>query len=95
MKNVYNSLTKIGLWLSEIFKDHHGRVSSKRVVGILSALCLCYALLYNTWHPKNTPSTSLIDCLSLIVCGSLGLTSWEKIKNYSNTKKDSSNEIEQ
>lgn len=88
MENVSNFFTKIFLWISEIFKDHHGRVSSKRIVGVLSALCLCYALLYNTWYPKNTPSNSLIDCLSLIVFGTLGLTSYEKIKNYASPKKE-------
>lgn len=62
-----------------MLKDHNNEPSSKRFVGVLSALVLLYCLVYNTWFPKNAPAEYLVDSVALLSFGCLGLTATEKI----------------
>ena len=66
-------------WFKRMLKDHNNEPSSKRFVGVLSALILLYCLVYNTWFPKNAPAEYLVDSVALLSFGCLGLTATEKI----------------
>ena len=66
-------------WVHRMLKDHNNEPSSKRFVGVLSALILLYCLIYNTWFPKNAPAEYLVDSVALLSFGCLGLTATEKI----------------
>jgi hypothetical protein len=66
-------------WVHRMLKDHNNEPSSKRFVGVLSALVLLYCLVYNTWFPKNAPAEYLVDSVALLSFGCLGLTATEKI----------------
>lgn len=66
-------------WFRRMLKDHNNEPSSKRFVGVLSALVLLYCLLHNTWFPKDAPAEYLVDSVALLSFGCLGLTATEKI----------------
>ena len=74
-------------WFMRMLKDHNNEPSSKRFVGVLSALVLLYCLLYNTWFPKNAPAEYLVDSVALLSFGCLGLTATEKILGTIKNKK--------
>jgi hypothetical protein len=66
-------------WIHKMLKDHNNEPSSKRFVGVLSALILLYCLVHNTLFPNNAPAEYLVDSVALLSFGCLGLTSTEKI----------------
>jgi len=66
-------------WFKRMLKDHNNEPSSKRFVGVLSALVLLYCLIYNTLFPNNAPAEYLVDSVALLSFGCLGLTATEKI----------------
>ena len=55
-----------------------GVISSKRFVGIMVALFLCGALLYSLYS-KGEPSTILVECLTAISIGALGISATQTI----------------
>ena len=63
-------------WLNELLTDERGKISSKRFVGILSALCLCVALFV-----MKEPSPTLVNLVAGLSFGSLGLSTADKIWN--------------
>jgi hypothetical protein len=66
-------------FLVSLFTDENGVVSSKRMAGLLCVIVLLVALMGNIFYPKEiTPSTHLIDAVSLLAFGCLGLTSLDK-----------------
>lgn len=75
-------------WFLRMLKDHNNEPSSKRFVGVLSALILLYCLVYNTWFPKNAPAEYLVDSVALLSFGCLGLTATEKIFGTIKSKKN-------
>lgn len=76
MKKFWNTLIK---WLGGLFKDENGSPSSKRFVGILCGVSLCYVLL-----AEKNPNASVIDAVALLAFGCLGLSSIDK---FTATKK--------
>jgi hypothetical protein len=66
-------------WFKRMLHDHDGEPSSKRVIGVLSALSLIYCLILNALYPLNKPAEYLVDAIALLTFGCLGLTSTEKI----------------
>lgn len=66
--------------IRELFSDEHGRLSSKRVAGMMCVIALNIALIANTFsHESIKPSDSLVDAIALFAFGSLGLSTTEKI----------------
>jgi hypothetical protein len=66
--------------IKELFSDEHGRVSSKRVAGLVCVLALNIALIANTFsHESIKPADSLVDAVALFAFGALGLSTTEKI----------------
>lgn len=73
-------------YIIELFSDCKGRISSKRVVGIVAALSL---LISSYIHP----STEIFTMVLTLALGGLGLTSAEKIFSKDNEiKKETNNE---
>lgn len=73
-------MTTIKKFLKEIFQDEHKRFSSNRFVGILSALVLCVTLFISVLSKRaNEPSSILVECITTLSLGSLGLGAVNKI----------------
>ena len=63
---------------SKGFLSENGQASSKRFVGVVSALVLCYTLYAN--HDKeNEPSEALVYSVAALSAAALGITAAEKI----------------
>lgn len=83
----------------EFFSDAHGRLSSKRLAGIVAALTLDAVLMAQTvaaivvaWHHPELPSipldTQVVWGCVAVALGGLGLTSWEKhVKEKEETRR--------
>ena len=62
-----------------MLSDEKGSVSSKRVVGFMCSITLCFTLIYSVFSAKNpTLSPALIESVALLAFGCLGLTSVDK-----------------
>jgi hypothetical protein len=67
-------------FLSQTFQDERGQYSSNRFVGIMCAITLCVTLYHVQFVPQSTcPSSSLIDAITTLAFGSLGLGAANKI----------------
>jgi hypothetical protein len=60
----------MGVW-RELLSDESNRISSKRVAGLLCVLALVITLFVK-------PSNELVNAVSLLAFGALGLTSIDK-----------------
>lgn len=57
-----------------------GKLSSKRFAGILSTLFLCITLLWNSFSEEHiAPSTILVECVTAVAIGSLGISAVQTI----------------
>jgi hypothetical protein len=73
-------MNNIKTWLSGLFKDEKGTPSSKRFVGILCALTLCITMYSNSFTEAHfAPSESLVNAVTALAFGCLGLASIDKI----------------
>lgn len=75
-------------WFLKMLKDHDGEPSSKRLVGVISAICLLFCLIYNCINPDNAPKEYLVDSIALLSFGCLGLTATEKIFSIVKSRKN-------
>lgn len=75
-------------WFLKMLKDHDGEPSSKRLAGVLSALCLLFCLIFNCINPDFAPKEYLVDSITFFAFGCLGLTSTEKIFSIVKSKKN-------
>lgn len=67
-------------FFTEIFQDEKGGFSSKRFVGILSALTLCVTMYHNQFTESHiAPADSLVNAVAALAFGALGLASADKI----------------
>jgi len=64
-------------WLGS-FVSENGTPSSKRLVGVMCSIFLCYTL-YANHDTNNEPSEALVYTVGSLAFGCLGLTSAEKI----------------
>jgi len=60
------------------FLSEDGQASSKRFVGILSAIALSYTL-YSNHDAVNDPSEALVFSVAALSAAALGITAAEKI----------------
>ena len=73
-------MKKIINWISGIFKDEKDTPSSKRFVGVLCGISLCISLYVNTYtHGDIKPSDTLVNAVTMLAFGCLGLASVDKI----------------
>lgn len=64
-------------WFAGLFKDEKGTPSSKRFIGILCGVSLCAALYFKDLNPQP----AIINAVSLLAFGCLGLTVVDKATN--------------
>jgi hypothetical protein len=69
---------KFGNWVYWLFSDEKGSPSSKRFIGLLCGISLCFALFISQITGHN-PSNVLVEAVALLAFGCLGLTSIEGI----------------
>jgi len=83
-------------WISKYFSDEKGNGSSKRLVGIVSAITLCVTLYHNSFSTMDiAPSTPLVDAVALLSFGCLGLSSIDKFtgRKYKDEQKGDSQNV--
>jgi hypothetical protein len=61
------------------FLSEHGQASSKRLVGVVSAIALCYTLL-------KSQSEALVYSVAALSAAALGITAAEKIFKKTNNE---------
>ena len=67
-------------FIKSMLSDESGNVSSKRFVGIVAGLSLCITMYVNSYsHGDIKPSDSLVNAVSMLSFGCLGLASVDKI----------------
>jgi hypothetical protein len=64
-------------WFARLFNDEKGNPSSKRFIGIICGLSLCAALYFKDLNP----ATEIVNAVSLLAFGCLGLTAIDKFTN--------------
>lgn len=72
-----------------------GALSSKRFAGIICTVFLCVTLLWNSFtEEKFAPSTILVECVTAVAIGSLGISAAQTIfkKNDNGNTKEGSPE---
>ena len=82
--------SKILSWIKGLFNDENGNPSSKRFVGVLCGVSLCVSLFINEYTCGAVkPADNLVDAVTLLAFGCLGLASVDKIwaKKSSSAKK--------
>lgn len=62
------------------FLSENGQASSKRFVGVFSAVALCYTL-YANHDSVNEPSEALVYSVAALSAAALGISAAEKIFN--------------
>lgn len=86
-------MKKILSSLKELLSDENGRLSSKRVVGVLCAIFLCITLYENSFSDEHiAPSVPLVETVGALAFGCLGLSSIDK---FTKRKLDNTNETQE
>lgn len=66
--------------MKQFFIDETGKLSMKRVCGLLCTIALCVTMYHNSFSPLDqAPSTVLVDAVAMLAFGCLGLSSIDKI----------------
>lgn len=64
----------------QLFIDETGKLSMKRVCGLLCTVALCVTMYHNSFSPADTaPSNILVESVALLAFGCLGLSSVDKV----------------
>ena len=72
---------------SKGFLSENGQASSKRFVGVFSAVALCYTL-YANHDAVNEPSEALVYSVAALSAAALGISAAEKIFNKGKNKEE-------
>jgi hypothetical protein len=57
-----------------------GKLSSKRFAGIMATTFLCVTLLWNSFSEEHiAPATILVECVTAVAIGSLGISAAQTI----------------
>ena len=66
--------------MKQLFIDETGKLSMKRVCGLLCTIALCVTMYHNSFsHENQKPSDILVESVALLAFGCLGLSSVDKI----------------
>jgi hypothetical protein len=66
--------------MKEFFTEENGRLSMKRLCGLLCVISLCVTMYHNSFSDEHTaPATILVESVALLAFGCLGLTTVEKV----------------
>lgn len=74
--------------MKQLFFDETGKVSMKRLCGLLCTVALCVTMYHNSFSESHVaPASVLVESVALLAFGCLGLSSVDKIwgKKDSNT----------
>ena len=68
------------LFFTQIFQDENGEFSSKRFIGVIAGLTLCATMILEGDNDTLVgPSDTLINAVTILSFGCLGLASVDKI----------------
>ena len=74
--------------MKQLFIDETGKLSMKRVCGLLCTVALCVTMYYNSFsHENQKPSDILVESVAALAFGCLGLSSVDKIFGKKETPK--------
>jgi hypothetical protein len=66
--------------MKQFFTEDNGRLSMKRLCGLMCVIALCITMYHNSFSDEHTaPSTILVESVALLAFGCLGLTTVEKV----------------
>ena len=66
--------------MKQFFTEDNGRLSMKRLCGLLCVIALCVTMYHNSFiELDKAPSPILVESVALLAFGCLGLTTAEKI----------------
>ena len=66
--------------MKQLFFDETGKISMKRLCGLLCTIALCATMYHNQFSEAHfAPSPVLVEAVALLAFGTLGLTAVEKI----------------
>ncbi len=66
--------------MKEFFTENNGRLSMKRLCGLMCVLSLCVTMYHNSFSElAKAPSEALVYAVASLAFGCLGLTTAEKI----------------
>jgi len=66
--------------MKQFFTEDNGRLSMKRLCGLLCVVSLCVTMYHNSFSDEHTaPATILVESVALLAFGCLGLTTVEKV----------------
>jgi hypothetical protein len=66
--------------MKQLFIDETGKLSMKRVCGLLCTIALCVTMYHNSFSPEGEkPSDVLVEAVAALAFGCLGLSSVDKI----------------
>ena len=72
--------------MKQFFTEDNGRLSMKRLCGLLCVCALCITMYHNSFSPADqAPSPVLVNAVALLAFGCLGLSSFDK---FTAMKKD-------
>ena len=75
MKYLKNSI----MWINRFLSDNPNSPSSKRILGTICVIALCFTLIYGIFSRSvSQPSDALVNTIGLLAFGLLGLTSVDK-----------------
>jgi hypothetical protein len=76
--------------MKEFFYDETGKLSMKRVCGLLCTIALCVTMYHNSFSPDDQkPSDVLVEAVAALAFGCLGLSSFDKFTASKSKKGDS------
>lgn len=66
--------------MKQFFTEDNGRLSMKRLCGLLCVISLCVTMYHNSFSELDkAPSPILVESVALLAFGCLGLTTIEKV----------------
>jgi len=66
--------------MKQLFFDETGKISMKRLCGLLCTIALCATMYHNSFSEAHiAPSPILVNAVALLAFGYLGLSSVDKI----------------
>jgi hypothetical protein len=66
--------------MKQFFIDETGKLSMKRVCGLLCTLALCVTMYHNSFSPVDqAPSNILVEAVAALAFGCLGLSTVDKV----------------
>jgi hypothetical protein len=73
--------------MKQFFIDETGKLSMKRVCGLLCTLALCITMYHNSFSPADqAPSNVLVEAVAALAFGCLGLSTVDKVFSKKDNK---------